>query len=81
MPRDAARRVVAGARALSPNLGDRMIAARLLSRPVVLRELAPQDLKIEVAQFSRKEAVTAAAYLAHVVGVAHARQLTAPQKR
>ncbi|WP_240047621.1 DUF2252 family protein [Sphingomonas panacisoli] len=76
MPRDAAERVIAGARALSPNLGDRMIAASLFGKPVVLRELAPQDLKIEVDQFSRSEAVAAAGYLAFVVGVAHARQLT-----
>ncbi len=76
MPSDAAERVVAGARALSPNLGERMIAARLLDTPVVMRELAPQDLKIEVAQFSRKEAVKAANYLAFIVGVAHARQMS-----
>lgn len=76
MPKDPADRVVEGARALSPNLGDRMIPARLLGKPVVLRELAPQDLKIEVAQFSRKEAVKAAGYLAFIVGVAHARQMT-----
>ena len=75
MPADPARRVVAGARALSPNLGDRMIAARLLGRPVFIRELAPQDLKLEVAQFTRAQAVKAARYLAHVVGKAHARQM------
>ena len=76
MPRDPAERVLAGARALAPNLGDRMIATRLFGKPVVVRELAPQDLKIEVDQFSRSEAVAAAGYLAFVVGVAHARQLT-----
>ena len=80
MPRDAAERVVAGARALSPNLGDRMVAARLLGKPVVLRELAPQDLKIEVDQFSRKDAVRAAAYLAYVVGMGHGRQLSHVQR-
>jgi len=80
MPRDAAERVVAGARALAPNLGERMIPARLFGKPVVLRELAPQDLKIEVEQFSRKEAVAAAAYLAFVVGVGHARQLDDGQR-
>jgi len=79
-PEDPAARVVAGARALSPNLGDRMIAAHLLSRPVVLRELAPQDLKIEIEQFSRREAVDAAGYLAYVVGLAHARQLSRKQR-
>lgn len=76
MPRDPAERVVAGAKALSPNLGDRMIAAHLLGKPVFLRELAPQDLKIEVDQFRRKEAVAAASYLSFVVGQAHARQLS-----
>lgn len=80
MPTDSAERVVAGARALAPNLGERMIAARLLDKPVVLRELAPQDLKIEVEQFSRKEAIEAATYLAYVVGIAHARQLSIDQR-
>lgn len=76
VPNDPAERVLAGAKALSPNLGDRMIAAHLLGKPVFLRELAPQDLKIEVDQFSRKEAVAAASYLSFVVGQAHARQLS-----
>ncbi len=76
MPTDPGERVLAGARALSPNLGQRMIAADLMGKPVFLRELAPQDLKIEVAQFSRKEAVAAASYLSFVVGQAHARQLS-----
>jgi uncharacterized protein (DUF2252 family) len=57
-----------------------MIPARLFGKPVVLRELAPQDLKIEVEQFSRKEAVAAAAYLAFVVGGGHARQLDDGQR-
>ncbi len=75
MPLDAAKRVVSGAKALAPNLGQRMVPATLLSVPVVLRELAPQDLKIEVEQFSRKEAIASSGYLAYVVGIAHARQL------
>jgi uncharacterized protein (DUF2252 family) len=77
MPRDHAARVVAGARALSPNLGGRMLATRLLGKPVVLRELMPQDLKLEVDQFTRGEATRAARYLAYVVGKAHARQMDA----
>ena len=80
MPSDPAERVVAGARALSPNLGERMIATHLLARPVFMRELAPQDLKIEIEQFSRKEAIDAASYLAFVVGSAHARQLDRQQR-
>jgi uncharacterized protein (DUF2252 family) len=80
MPKGPAERVVAGAKALAPNLGERMIAARLLGKPVVLRELAPQDLKIEVDQFSRKQAIRSAGYLAYVVGAAHARQLGDDQR-
>jgi uncharacterized protein (DUF2252 family) len=75
MPTHHGERVIAGARALSPNLGERMLAADLLGRPIVLRELMPQDLKLEIDQFSRAEAVQAARYLAYVVGRAHARQL------
>ncbi|HEY3949580.1 DUF2252 family protein [Phenylobacterium sp.] len=75
MPRSQAARVVKGARALSPNLGDRMLAARLLNRAVVLRELTPQDLKLNIERLSRAEAVRAARYLAAVVGRAHARQM------
>ena len=75
MPKDQAKRVVAGACALSPNLGARMIAARLRDRSVFVRELMPQDLKLEVDQFSERQAVKAARYLAHVVGKAHGRQL------
>ena len=67
--------MVAGARALSPNLGDRMMAADMLQRPIVVRELMPQDLKLEIDQFSREEAVHAARYLAYIVGRAHARQM------
>jgi uncharacterized protein (DUF2252 family) len=74
-PGGDAHRVVAGAKALSPNLGERMMAVELCGRPVVLRELRPQDLKIEVNQFTRPEAVRAASYLAFVVGRAHARQM------
>ncbi len=77
MPRDPAERVVTGARALSPHLGDRMVAAKLLGASVIVRELLPQDLKIEVEQFTRGEAIASASYLARVVGKAHARQMDA----
>nr|WP_280109810.1 DUF2252 family protein [Methyloferula stellata] len=75
MPAHYGARVVAGARALSPNLGNRMLAANLMGHPVIIRELMPQDLKLEVDQFSRTQAVEAARYLAYVVGRAHARQM------
>ncbi|KQT46740.1 hypothetical protein ASG52_13630 [Methylobacterium sp. Leaf456] len=76
MPKDPAERVVAGARALSPHLGERMLPARILGKPVVVRELLPQDLKLDVDQFGSGEAVRAARYLAHVVGAAHGRQMS-----
>jgi uncharacterized protein (DUF2252 family) len=80
MPPDHAERVVTGARALSPNLGDRMHAAHVLGKPVVMRELTPQDLKLEIDQFSRREATRAARYLASVIGKAHARQMDKPTR-
>lgn len=75
MPADNAQRVAAAARALSPHLGNRMIPVRMLGRSLFIRELAPQDLKLEVDQFSEAQAVMAARYLAFVVGKAHARQM------
>jgi uncharacterized protein (DUF2252 family) len=52
-----------------------MLATRLLDRSVWLRELMPQDLKLEIDQLTRAEAVSAARYLAGIVGKAHARQM------
>ncbi len=75
MPRDNAARVVAGAQALSPHLGDRMVAARLMDRAVVIRELMPQDLKLEIDALVDDEATQLASYLAGVVGLAHRRQM------
>ncbi len=81
LPADNAERVVAGARALSPNLGDRMAAASLNDRPVVIRELMPEDLKLEMEQFTRREAAVAARYLAGVVGRSHGRQMDPTDRR
>lgn len=81
MPDDPAERVLAAARALSPHLGERMATARLLGHSLFVRELMPQDLKIEVEQFSRDEALKAARYLAFVVGKAHGRQMDAATRR
>ena len=80
MPRSNAVRVVTGARALSPSLGERMIDARLLDTGVVLRELTPQDLKIEVERLVESEALALARYLASVVGRAHGRQMDHPAR-
>ena len=75
MARDNAMRVVANAKALSPNLGDRMLATRFAETGVVLRELMPQDLKIEADRLTADAAVQLAGYLANVVGGAYGRQL------
>jgi uncharacterized protein (DUF2252 family) len=77
MPRDNAHRVVEGARKLSPFLGQRMLAWRFNEKSVVLRELLPQDLKLEMDQLTREEAIAAARFLASVVGRAHASQMDA----
>ena len=75
MPADNAERVVTGARKLSPFIGRRMLPARLLSKTVFIRELLPQDLKLEIERLSRDEAMGVAEFLARVVGRGHARQL------
>jgi len=75
MPADQAQRIVEGAPHISPFLGERMRAATLLGRPVFIRELMPQDLKLELTQLDAAEAMKAAAFLATVVGFAHARQM------
>ena len=80
-PRDNGERVVEGARHLSPHLGERMAAERLLERSVFIRELLPQDLKLEIDQLTRADAMKAARFLAAVVGKAHARQMDAPTRR
>ncbi len=81
IPRDNGKRVIEGARNLSPALGDRMMASIFLERSVVIRELMPQDLKLEIDQLSRDEAVEAARYLAEVIGKAHARQMDSATRR
>jgi len=81
MPQDNAGRVVEGAVHMSPFLGDRMKAARLCDRSVVLRELLPQDLKLEVEELGEADAVKAARFLALIVGQAHACQMDAASRK
>ena len=70
-----AQRVVTGATQLSPNLGQRMLAVKLLKKDLILRELMPQDLKFEIDRLTQDQAVAAARFLAGVVGKAHGRQM------
>jgi len=75
MPDHDGERVVAGATALSPSLGLRMAAGTLAHQSVFVRELLPQDLKIDIELLGEEEAAAVAFLLASVVGRAHGRQL------
>ncbi|AEK60139.1 DUF2252 family protein [Collimonas fungivorans] len=75
MPRDNARRVLDGARHLSPALGKRMAPHHLAGHSVFVRELLPQDLKLDIDQLHKEDAITMARYLAYVVGRSHASQM------
>jgi uncharacterized protein (DUF2252 family) len=81
MPTHNGERVLEGARRLSPFLGDRMASATVLDHAVFVRELLPEDLKLEIETLDRDEAVVAARFLAGVVGRAHARQLGADDRK
>jgi uncharacterized protein (DUF2252 family) len=80
-PSEQAQRVVEGARHLSPHIGKRMLATKMLGKSVFVRELLPQDLKLKITQLSRDEAMRIAEYLAAVVGKAHSRQMDAETRK
>ena len=76
-----AQRVLTGAQRLAPALGSRMVAASMLDRSVFIRELLPQDLKVELDQISAEEGRAIAYYLGMVVGRAHRRQMAPDASR
>ena len=75
IPSDPGDRVVEGARHLSPYLGERMRAVNVLGKPAFVRELMPQDLKIEIERLTADEATELAGFLGGIVGKAHNRQM------
>jgi uncharacterized protein (DUF2252 family) len=81
IPRDQATRVVEGAMHLSPHLGKRMVAGHINERSVFIRELLPQDLKIEIERLTVPDAMKTASFLAGVVGKAHARQMNEQDRK
>jgi uncharacterized protein (DUF2252 family) len=81
MPTGPAERVVEGARHLSPHLGKRMRAVKLMDKVVFVRELLPQDRKIEIERLTRDEAMKVARFLAAVVGKAHSRQMDSDTRK
>ncbi|MEO7112269.1 MAG: DUF2252 family protein [Polyangiaceae bacterium] len=72
--------MVAGARVLSPALGERLESAKILERDVFVRELLPQDSKFELSTLTEESALAVAFYLANVIATAHARQLDVEDK-
>jgi uncharacterized protein (DUF2252 family) len=58
-----------------------MVAATMLDRSVYIRELLPQDLKVELDRIDAADARAVAYYLGMVVGRAHRRQLDIDQTR
>jgi uncharacterized protein (DUF2252 family) len=52
-----------------------------MDKSVFVRELMPQDLKIEVEHLSRDEAMKVAHYLSAIVGKAHSRQMDAETRK
>lgn len=76
-----AQRVVTGAKKLAPALGARMLPIAVLDRSVFVRELLPQDLKVELDHIEITEARQVAHYFGMVVGRAHRRQMDAEATR
>jgi uncharacterized protein (DUF2252 family) len=58
-----------------------MMASRVCGRPVIVRELRPQDLKVKMTELNSEEAVATAHFLAEVVGRAHGRQMNAGMRK
>lgn len=77
IPKNNALRIIEGAIHLAPNLGERMLAGLIQRKSVFLRELLPQDLKIDIEHLDQDQAMEVATYLGNVVGQAHARQMAA----
>jgi uncharacterized protein (DUF2252 family) len=75
LAKNAAERVVEGARHLSPAIGERMRPAHVLGRQVFVRELRPQDLKPEIPRLSPDEVIGLAGFLAEVLAEAHRAQM------
>ncbi|MCC2666094.1 MAG: hypothetical protein K0S63_10 [Gammaproteobacteria bacterium] len=81
MPVVNAKRVIDGARHLSPYLGERMIATQVLGHSVFVRELRPQDIKLKINSFRPKEALEVANYFGATLGRAHGRQMNADTRQ
>jgi len=81
LPKNAAERVVQGARHLSPAIGERMQHGHMFGRQVFLRELRPQDLKPKIPRLSPREVLGLAGFLAQVLADAHGAQMQPSARR
>lgn len=81
LPDAPADRVLEGAKHIAPALGLRMAATHVLEHSVFVRELLPQDLKVELDEISVEDGRSVAYYLGSVVGRAHARQVHGEARR
>ena len=81
LPTHFGERVVQGARALAPALGERMVSGTIGGRAVFVRELLPQDLKLELEMLDDTEARATARALARLLGTAHVRQMDTAHRR
>ncbi|TPM95045.1 DUF2252 domain-containing protein [Mesorhizobium sp. B2-1-3A] len=75
MPKNHAERVIAGAKAISPNLGDRMACGLLDGKPVFVRAISPQDMKLEIDSLTGEQTQTIAHHLGAIVGLSHRQQM------
>jgi len=75
MPGNHAERVRAGARAMSPNLGDRMVCGEIEGKQVFVRAISPRDMKLEIDRLTSRQTQALARHLGSIVGEAHARQM------
>jgi hypothetical protein len=61
--------------------GKRMASGKLMSKSVFVRELMPQDLKVEIETLTVPDAMKEASFLAGVVGKAHISSIAADMRR
>ncbi|RDS83527.1 DUF2252 domain-containing protein [Dyella monticola] len=81
LPADHGARIVQAARQLSPHLGERMRSAQMMGKSFAIRELMPQDMKLDIRHLRPDWAAELAAYLGYIVGHAHVGQMEQSVRR
>ncbi|MBE1161560.1 DUF2252 family protein [Dyella acidiphila] len=73
---DHGSRVVKAATQLSPHLGLRMQSTHMLGKSFFVRQLMPQDMKLDIRSLRPGSAGELAVYLGYILGRAHMRQMS-----